>query len=106
MLSLGSDFIPAYIFIGKVEKYMSAYSEGEIYQPALVRVRWPSLTLIILLAASLIYLGNVYRQQNAILDDAYITFHFAEHLANGQGLVWNVGDARVEGFTSLLHVVL
>ncbi len=85
---------------------MSAYSEGKIYQPALVRVRWPSLTLIILLAASLIYLGNVYRQQNAILDDAYITFRFAEHLANGQGLVWNVGGERVEGFTSLFHVVL
>ncbi len=85
---------------------MSAYSEGKIYQSALVRVRWPSLTLIILLAASLIYLGNVYRQQNAILDDAYITFHFAEHLANGQGLVWNIGGERVEGFTSLLHVAL
>ncbi|CAN5570072.1 hypothetical protein BH10CHL1_BH10CHL1_40100 [soil metagenome] len=85
---------------------MSAYSEGKIYQQALVRVRWPSLTLIILLAASLIYLGNVYRQQNAILDDGYITFHFAEHLAHGQGLVWNVGGERVEGFTSLLHVAL
>lgn len=39
-------------------------------------------------------------------DDTYITFRFAKHLADGAGLVWNLGGERVEGFTSPLHVWL
>src|SRR5262245_36974515 len=40
------------------------------------------------------------------LDDALISYRYAQHLAAGQGLVWNVGDAPVEGYTNFLFVVL
>lgn len=36
-----------------------------------------------------------------LADDAFISFRYARHLAEGKGLVWNVGE-RVEGFTNLL----
>jgi hypothetical protein len=39
------------------------------------------------------------------LDDAYITFRYAEHLADGHGPVYNVGE-RVEGYTTFLWVAL
>lgn len=39
-------------------------------------------------------------------DDAYITFRFAENLARGFGIVWNVGGAPTEGSTSLLQTLL
>lgn len=60
----------------------------------------------ILFSASLIFLGNVYRHQALQWDDAYITFRFAQHLVDGHGLTWNVGGARVEGYSSLLELLL
>jgi arabinofuranosyltransferase len=60
----------------------------------------------VLVVAALIYAGNVYRHHLERWDDAFITFRFAQHLANGQGLIWNIGGEPVEGFTSFLHVLL
>lgn len=39
-------------------------------------------------------------------DDAFITFRYAEHLAGGHGIVWNVGEAPVEGYTNFLFMVI
>jgi hypothetical protein len=30
-----------------------------------------------------------------------ISMRYAQHLAQGHGLVWNIGEAPVEGFTNL-----
>jgi arabinofuranosyltransferase len=38
-------------------------------------------------------------------DDAYIAFRYADHLARGQGIVFNPGE-RVEGYSDFLWVVL
>nr|WP_245992422.1 hypothetical protein [Prauserella muralis] len=35
-----------------------------------------------------------------VIDDAFITFRYSEHLAQGHGPVWNVGGDPVEGFTN------
>jgi hypothetical protein len=37
-----------------------------------------------------------------LFDDAMISMRYAKHLAAGDGLVWNVGGERVEGYTNLL----
>jgi len=44
-------------------------------------------------------------RQYFLVDDAYITFRYAENLVRGHGLVWNAG-VPLEGYTSLLWVVL
>jgi len=36
-----------------------------------------------------------------VQDDAFISFRYARHLAEGSGLVWNIGE-RVEGYTNFL----
>jgi len=41
-----------------------------------------------------------------ISDDAYISFRYAENLANHGELNWNVGQWRVEGYTNFLWTVL
>ena len=41
----------------------------------------------------------------SVFDDAYISFRYARHLADGHGLVWNVGE-RVEGYTNFLWTLL
>ena len=38
---------------------------------------------------------------NMGVDDANIFFVFAKNFISGNGLVWNVGEGPVEGFTSL-----
>jgi arabinofuranosyltransferase len=49
---------------------------------------------------SLFFLGRF------AFDDLYISFRYAEHLANGDGLTWNVGQAPVEGYTNFLLVLI
>lgn len=40
------------------------------------------------------------------VDDTFITLRYAKNLALGHGLVWNPGEAPVEGYTSWLWTVL
>lgn len=39
-------------------------------------------------------------------DDTFISFRYAEHLATGSGLVWNIGGPQTEGYTNFLFVLL
>lgn len=36
-----------------------------------------------------------------LVDDAMISMRYAKHLAQGAGLVWNIGEPPIEGFTNL-----
>lgn len=40
------------------------------------------------------------------IDDANIFFVYAKHLAQGHGFVYNIGGEQVEGFTSMLWVLI
>ena len=39
-------------------------------------------------------------------DDAYITLRYARHLVAGEGLVWNLGGERVEGYSNFASLLL
>ncbi|MFQ5768198.1 MAG: hypothetical protein ACE5ID_09485 [Acidobacteriota bacterium] len=41
-----------------------------------------------------------------VIDDAYISFRYAKHLIEGDGLVFNPGQAPVQGYTNFLWTVL
>ncbi len=41
-----------------------------------------------------------------VQDDAFISYRYAKHLVEGHGLVWNVGEAPVEGYTNFLWTLL
>jgi hypothetical protein len=73
-----------------------------------------NLVFIIILLAYLWYTGYfIYRTSVVIggeryfvlFDDAAISMRYAKNLAAGNGLVWNAGGERVEGYTNLLWVV-
>jgi len=42
---------------------------------------------------------------NVLADDAYISFRYAQNLADGQGLVFNSGE-RVEGYSNFLPTII
>lgn len=63
----------------------------------------------ILGAAFLFYLVFIYRtiffidgeMYFTLVDDAMISMKYARNLANGMGLVWNIGEFPVQGFTNM-----
>jgi hypothetical protein len=55
---------------------------------------------VILFILMLVYVWNF------TVDDAFISFVYGEHLANGFGLVWNIGQPPVEGYTNFLWVLM
>ncbi|MBN97985.1 MAG: hypothetical protein CME16_01875, partial [Gemmatimonadetes bacterium] len=63
-----------------------------------------NLNRALLGAVCLGYLLHVLHY-NFIADDAFITLRYAQNLASGDGLVFNLGE-RVEGFTSPLWTLL
>ena len=69
--------------------------------------------LILILAAFLVYSYRFIDRTSfeikgthyyALFDDAMISMQYARNLAEGNGLVWNAGGERVEGFSNPLWV--
>jgi hypothetical protein len=64
---------------------------------------------IILIISALAYLGFIIgtsfeikgERYFTLVDDAMISMRYARNLAQGHGLVWNIGQPPVEGFTNL-----
>jgi hypothetical protein len=71
------------------------------WRPTLVSgcAGWPVLVLLLAQVALCLHFSRF-----ALIDDAYIAFRYAQHLAGGQGLVFNPGE-RVEGYTCFLWVL-
>lgn len=59
--------------------------------------RWLGTALVVVLVAA----AAILRWDQ---DDAFISYRYAEHLLEGNGLVWNIGDP-VEGYTNFLYVL-
>lgn len=43
---------------------------------------------------------------HGFFDDSFISLRYVQHLVDGHGLVWNIGEPPVEGFTNLAWVLL
>lgn len=63
-----------------------------------------ALALVLLLAALFVARGIAHRGQ--AVDDAFISFRFAQNLANGDGLRWNPTGEPCEGYTNFIHVAM
>lgn len=61
--------------------------------------------LVLLLLAVLLFLSHASAYRAWDEDDAYISFRYARHLAEGQGLVFNPGE-RVEGYSNPAWVLV
>jgi capsule synthesis protein PGA_cap len=64
----------------------------------------PGFFVAVLLIATVAGLAFAWSKR-AIVDDAFISFRYAENLLEGRGLVFNEGE-RVEGYTNFLWTVL
>lgn len=60
----------------------------------------------ILLPLALGYFFWQLGRWNFVVDDAYISYRYAQHLAEGRGLIFNPGEKPVEGYTNFLWTLL
>ncbi len=62
----------------------------------------------ILLALTLIYLFalQLYAVWTFTIDDMYISLRYAKHWASGEGLLWNLNQPAVEGYSNFSFVAL
>ncbi len=71
---------------------------------AAILVRETAARLGLALLAGLMVFSGALRP-SWLTDDAFISFRYAQNLANGHGLVYNIGE-RVEGYTNFLWTIL
>jgi len=70
-------------------------------------VRLTTLPLILLAAALVALAAQSVLYPDCLSDDAFISFRYAQHLAQGDGLVFNTSDANpVEGYTNFLWTLI
>ena len=65
---------------------------------------WLAIWVVGIIACSILLLVHAY-SYNYVVDDAYISFRYAQNLADGKGLIFNPGE-RVEGYTNFLWVMI
>ncbi|MCO4770400.1 MAG: hypothetical protein KDA24_10255 [Deltaproteobacteria bacterium] len=63
-------------------------------------------TLLLLSFALVAWVAQLVIFSGFVIDDSFISMRFAQHLAEGEGIVWNRGEAPVEGFTSFLWILV
>lgn len=70
-------------------------------------ILWPQAWFHLLLFALLTFAFwmNAMNYWVAIIDDAYITIRYSDHLIRGHGFVYSLGE-RVEGFTNFTWMVM
>lgn len=65
-----------------------------------------SIRNIIFITTAILFLGQVFLYWDYAIDDAFITFTYAENLADGHGPVFNVGDKPVEAYSNTLWMLM
>jgi arabinofuranosyltransferase len=63
------------------------------------------LAALLLVVLTALALAVAWHARDMAVDDAYITFRFAENLRLGHGLRWNPDGPPCEGYTNLTYVV-
>ena len=79
--------------------------------PFCTRRRTPGFKLafevaIVLVSLIVFYLISTWYYGVGFFDDTYIGLRYVKNLVDGHGLVWNIGEPPVEGFTNLGWLLL
>jgi len=64
------------------------------------------LVLSLFLLIVIRFTSTVITNWDFVFDDAFISFRYAQNLADGHGIVWNTGEAPTEGYTNLLLILV
>lgn len=68
--------------------------------------RLPWSLLAVWLVCVVVFTAIAWSTWDSVVDDAYISARYAEHLADGYGLTFSAGETPIEGYTNLGWTVL
>lgn len=74
-----------------------------IHSPS--RFAAPLVTVGLIIIAAVFWTIQIFQEEARLVDDAFISFRYAENFLRGYGLVYNHGE-RVEGYSNFLWVIL
>ena len=97
---MGTLLLASLLYVFVERPFMALRDSGPFRDPTVVPLRIasrPWMVFGVTLLASTFAWCNRFIQ-----DDAFISFRYARHLAAGRGLVWNVGEPPIQGFTNPL----
>lgn len=91
----------------RVNGHPSTTHNGSTAGTAAARSALTFSSPIVLVGQACVLLATLLhiRAANYLADDGFISLRYAQHLAEGHGLVYNIGE-RVEGYTNFLWVVM
>jgi arabinofuranosyltransferase len=64
------------------------------------------IDVLVLVGASVLYLVIATQMAPFIPDDSFISYRYAENLAQGNGLRFNAGEPPVEGYSNFLWIIV
>jgi len=85
------------LFVGVI------FIEGEANFPLDFTKKDVIICILVGLVFFILFLVYIWR---FTVDDAYISFRYALNLAEGHGLVWNIGEVPIEGYSNFLWVII
>jgi arabinofuranosyltransferase len=85
---------------------MRTNPHAQRFQLVAVRHGAAAAALLLLVVSAVVFGWNVVRCWPFTVDDAFITLRYAAHLAAGRGAEWNAGGQPIEGYTSVLWMLL
>lgn len=53
-----------------------------------------------------LFIMQIYAAWDFNVDDMYITLRYARHLLDGHGIVWNIGDSPIEGYSNFSFLLI
>lgn len=71
----------------------------------LTKTKTDLLIAVLLIICSLYYFFNFIDSSIPPFEDAAMIMRYSQHLANGHGVVWNIGESPVDGATDFLFMV-
>ncbi len=69
-------------------------------------MRSSTIDILIFIVAGILAIATYTYYLGFVLDDPFISFRYAENFVNGNGLVFNLDNNPVEGYTNFLWVML
>ncbi len=70
------------------------------------KTRWDTAIIVLLVGCLFLFARNVVRFSVPPFEDAAMLMRYAQHVAEGHGVVWNIGEPPVDGATDFLFMIV
>lgn len=72
----------------------------------MIKINIKIFSIFLIFVFTSLFLLQVIKVWDFTIDDTYITLRYAKHWAQGFGILWNINEAPVEGYSNFLFVIL